>query len=881
MSVGLGKIWTLGLALFLGGTTGSVVCPQSSPSQQPTTSEEVPLQVIVVRTPEEAQSIVDQLKSGATFANLAREKSIDPTAEAGGYMGKLAPGSLRSELRNALQGIGPGQFTAPVHVPSGYAIVKVMEESGAPASRAADPARNFSLAATGTIKYATDVDGLGEVEAAIRHYPKPANWSADPHTVCDIRKKSIEDMITTTKAFLAPGNTELIAHHPAIDVMQAHFALGELYAYQGDMEPALEQYKAAYQLALSNVHEAIPQMEESLGIAYLHKSEMENEAYSAPGKKCLFPAGPEEAYRLTEDSNTAIELFLKFLDKKPADIEARWLLNLAYMTIGKYPAGVPEKYLISPSLFQSQENIGRFLDVAAPSGLKLFSMAGGVIVDDFENNGLLDVVTSSFGSCGTMHYFHNNGDGTFTENTTKSGLGDQVSGLNILQADYNNDGCMDILVLRGAWEWPQRKSLLKNNCDGTFTDVTKAAGLTELTSTQAAVWVDINNDGWVDLFVGNETGSAELFLNKGDGTFQDISLDSGVAGDGSAFSKGVAAADYDGDGYIDLYVSNLNGDNILFHNNHNNTFTDVTRKAGVPGGGRGFATWFFDYDNDGLPDLFTTSYFTSVEETVRTYLGAPHNTTTLKLYKNLGNGTFRDVTIETGLDKVYMPMGANFGDVDNDGYLDLYLGTGNPSFASLVPNVLLRNHGGKYFVDITTSSGTGELHKGHGIAFADLGNNGNEDLIAEIGGAVLSDSHTLRLFHNPGHDNDWITVKLVGVKSNRAAIGARIKVTVENEGQSVRSIWRTVGSGGSFGSSPLQQHIGLGKSAKITSLEVFWPASGTHQVFTSVDKDQFVEVKEFAENYTKLERKPFQLKSQTASASTAASNSAASKGERQ
>jgi hypothetical protein len=275
--------------------------------------------------------------------------------------------------------------------------------------------------------------------------------------------------------------------------------------------------------------------------------------------------------------------------------------------------------------------------------------------------------------------------------------------------------------------------------------------------------------------------------------------------------------------------------------------------------------------------LFTTSYFTSVEETVRTYLGAPHNATTLKLYKNLGNGTFRDVTIETGLDKVYMPMGANFGDVDNDGYLDLYLGTGNPSFASLVPNVLLRNHDGQYFVDITTSSGTGELHKGHGIAFADLGNNGNEDLIAEVGGAVLSDSHTLRLFQNPGHDNDWITVKLVGVKSNRAAIGARIKITVENEGQSARSIWRTVGSGGSFGSSPLQQHIGLGKSAKITSLEVFWPASGTHQVFTSVDKDQFVEVREFAENYTKLDRKPFQLKAQTSSASTKVSNSASRK----
>ena len=156
----------------------------------------------------------------------------------------------------------------------------------------------------------------------------------------------------------------------------------------------------------------------------------------------------------------------------------------------------------------------------------------------------------------------------------------------------------------------------------------------------------------------------------------------------------MAAADYDNDGYPDLFVSNLTGPNFLYHNNHNNTFPEVGETAGVAGPTRGFPTWFFDYDNDGRPDLLVTSYFFSVDETARTYLALPHNAPTLKLYRNLGNGTFRAVTAEVGLDKVFMTMGANFGDIDNDGFLDICRGTGSATYGSLVPNVLLRNNGG-------------------------------------------------------------------------------------------------------------------------------------------------------------------------------------------
>jgi hypothetical protein len=456
-----------------------------------------------------------------------------------------------------------------------------------------------------------------------------------------------------------------------------------------------------------------------------------------------------------------------------------------------------------------------------------------------------------------MHYFGSNGNGTWSERTAAAGLRDQVGGLNIVQADYDNDRCTDILVMRGGWEVAQRKSLLRNNCDGTFTDVTVESGLARpVTATQAAAWADVNNDGWLDLFIGNENAPAQLFLNNGAGKFEDIGRQAGI--DRTSFAKGVAAGDYDNDGFVDFYVSNYDGSNFLYRNNHDGTFAERAIAAGVPGAGRGFATWFFDYDNDGWLDLFVTSYFMSVDDTARTYLDLPHNAPTMKLYRNRGNGSFEDVTQRVGLDKVFMPMGANFGDIDNDGFLDMYLGMGTPSYASLAPHVLLRNSSGRRFVDVTQSSGTGEVHKGHGVAFADLDNDGDEDIIAEVGGATPGDSHAMRVFENPGHGNDWISLKLAGVKSNRAALGARITVSVDNGGVR-RTIHRQVTSGGSFGASPLEQHIGLGRDARNIDVEIWWPASNTRQHFTGVGKNQALRIEEFATTFTRIERAPIKL----------------------
>jgi tetratricopeptide (TPR) repeat protein len=854
-------IWCLALAVL-----GLPSATRSAPQQN--SSPQLSLQVIVVDSPDKARQVLERLQKGEDFATIARRESIDPSASEGGYLGLIDLSTMRPELREALKGVHPGHLTRVIPVPSGYVILKVLSESQpaaqGPSAQGMGPgqSRDSPLAGRGAIRYPADVAGQVIADMLFQKFPKPENWSQDLAAICNARKQSLAQGIARLEELFAPENQARVAAMTAFDVIQSHYALAQLQAYQGNMDKAIEQWEAAYKIAVSDLPAGVSQLTNVLGVAYFHKSEMENDVYLHPGTRCLFPPRTPQSYRITADSEKAIEYFLKYLAQRPERpdaLQAKWLLNLAYMTLGKYPAGVPSEYLIPPSAFESKQDIGQFRDVAPAAGLDFVSMANGVAVDDFQNRGFLDVVTSSYDVCAPMHYFRNNGNGTFTDRAAEAGLAQQLGGLNLIQADYNNDGCTDILVLRGAWEFPVRKSLLRNNCDGTFTDVTKEAGLAEpATRTQTAVWADIDNDGFPDLFVGNENGPSQLFHNKGDGTFEDISHAAGV--DKIAFTKGVAAADYDNDGYVDFYVSNLYGGNFLYHNNHDRTFTEVSERAGVhQSQSQSFATWFFDYDNDGWPDIFVTSYFFSVDESLRSYLGLPHNVETFKLYKNMKDGTFKDVTAEVGLDKINVPMGANFGDVDNDGFLDIFLATGGPEYGALIPKMLLRNDEGKSFVDITASSGTGDLHKGHAVAFADLANRGSEDILVSIGGATQADAHAFRVFENPGNKNDWLTIKLVGVKTNRSAIGARIKVTVQNERRPARSIYRTVGSGGSFGASPLQQHIGLGRSAKIVDLEVWWPASGTRQNFSNVGANQFIEVKEFAKNYTKLDRKAFRL----------------------
>ncbi len=814
--------------------------------------------LIVVPTAKAAQELLAQLHSGMDFAVLAKEKSIDTTAKDGGYVGfgvQLAP-----SLLSAAKELKAGEFTQVIQVPAGYAVLTVFAHS--PRMEDLDGERIKALALKGAVRDTIDISGMAQADAAFQIYAKPEGWQKNLSEVCSIRRDSYASAVNRIEQVLPQADADPASQAEPRKLVQGHATLAQLYTYMGEMEKAAAEWQKASKIAEAGVPEALPYLEEALGVSYLHSAEMENGAYRSPGEFGLFPPPAGTHFDKQANARRAIQYFTKYLQQQPENVEVRWLLNVAYTTVGGYPAEVPAAFLVPKEALtgsQSAENpIGLFRDVAVAAGLNTFSGAGGVVVDDFDNDGLLDVVTSSMDMCEPLRFFHNNGDGTFTDRAVQAGLADQLGGLNVIKADYNNDGCMDLLVLRGGWEMAHKKSLLRNNCDGTFTDVTDASGLgNSLTATQTAVFADIDNDGNLDLIIGNENSPSQLFRNRGDGTFEDISHAAGI--DKVAFTKGVTVADYDNDGYMDIYMSNVTGANFLYHNNHDGTFTEVGRLAGVQAPYYSFATWFFDYDNDGWPDLFVNCYFSSMDDVLRSNLGQPYLTETVKLYRNLHNGTFEDVTAQTGLDKVWMPMGANFGDADNDGFLDMYLGMGQPSLASMMPHVLLRNEEGKRFSNVTAEAGVGELHKGHGVVFADLARSGHEDILAGLGGAVPSDKHAMRVFENPGNDNDWINVRLKGVKSNRAGIGARISVTVQNDGRPERAIYRTVGDTSSFGGNPVEQHIGLGHGARIVAVDVWWPATNTRQHFTGVEKNEYVGIEEFSQQVTKLDRRPYRL----------------------
>jgi hypothetical protein len=810
----------------------------------------ITFRLIVVSSAERAQTLLDEIAAGADFETVARAQSSDPSASQGGLIGPVALSELRPEIREALRDLTPGVTRGVLRLPTGFGLVQLGPNRAATSMRGGEI---LAVSAVGSVRPTLSVDGFSEANAALNSIDKPEDWNQSPRQICDFRMQSVGNVKAALSRRLGPELVKTRAEYSSNDVMEAHMALGQLHAYDGDMAQAIAQFEAARRIAEIDLPDALPDMIQSLGVAHLHKAEMDNGLYRAPGDRCLLSVSGGAPLQKSEDFDKAVGYFTKLLGMRGDDIEVKWLLNIGYMSTGGYPALVSPRYIIPPADFASPEEIGRFVDVSAKAGVDSFSSAGGVIVDDFDNDGQLDILTSNFDSCGQMKLFQRGPNGTFVDQATHAGLSQQLGGLNLLQTDYNNDGCKDVLVLRGGWELAQRKSLLRNNCDGTFTDVTFASGLAKpATSTQTAAWTDIDNDGLVDLFVGNEDAPAQLFRNRGDGTFEDIAQSAGLAH--TAFTKAVHAGDIDNDGYPDLYVSNLRGANFLYRNNRDRTFTEMAAAAGVIGADRGFPAWFFDYDNDGWDDLFVSSYFLSIEENARTYMRLPFNAKTQKLYRNLGNGRFEDATQRTSMAKVLMPMGSNFGDIDNDGFLDIYLGTGSPSYGALTPSVLLRNKDGKAFVDVTASSGTGEMHKGHGVAFADLDNDGDEEIVFKVGGATPGDAHVFRLFENPGHGNDWLAVNLVGTKTNRAGIGARIKVTVDNGGTR-RSIYRTVNSGGSFGASPLQQHIGLGRAARITELEVFWPVSNTRQRFADVAKNQVVEIRELSDTMTPLPRK--------------------------
>jgi len=526
----------------------------------------------------------------------------------------------------------------------------------------------------------------------------------------------------------------------------------------------------------------------------------------------------------------------------------------------------------------------RFEDIAQKAGVHFVvencptpekyqpeTMPAGIALFDYNGDGLLDIYLvngaemPSLVKTGPKYWnrlFRNNGDGTFTDVTEKAGVAGVGYGMGAAVGDYDNDGRPDLFLAN-----VNGNQLFHNNGDGTFTDVTDRAGLSggiyngRKMWSIAAGWFDYNNDGLLDLFVANYCQwnpryepvcmgldgpgychpdsfaplPNSLYRNNGDGTFTDVSKETGIS---SVLGKGmgVVFADYDGDGFLDVFVANDNSPNLLFHNIGGKRFEEVGFQAGVAYNDEGIALAgmgadFRDLNNDGLPDI----WHTAIENE------------TFPLFLNKGKGLFRNAGQESGLANLTRPMSGwsnGIVDLDNDGWKDLVVTRSNVldnigeisrHFRYAEPNSVFRNLGNGQFEDVSAYAGADFVRPGphRGLAYGDLDNDGRMDLVVTALGAPVS------VFRNvTENDNHWILFKLVGTKSNGMGIGARIRVTTD-DGRMLYNEATT--STGYAASSDPRVHFGLGRSRLIKEIEIFWP-SGTRQLMHDVSADRILEV---------------------------------------
>jgi enediyne biosynthesis protein E4 len=522
----------------------------------------------------------------------------------------------------------------------------------------------------------------------------------------------------------------------------------------------------------------------------------------------------------------------------------------------------------------------QFSNVAAAAGIHFTHFKGnngisinleefgpGVCVADYDGDGWQDIyfvnARDLYGRGIKVQnaLYHDNGDGTFTDVTDKAGVPGTGFGLGCVWGDYDNDGHPDLFVTQYG-----RNVLYHNNGDGTFTDVTDKAGVAGMEFGayfhSGATFFDYDRDGKLDLYVGSyvalppgaqrycklggltsscppsayEGSPSILYHNNGDGTFTNVTKQAGMyQPHGKDLAVGVA--DYDNDGWPDLFVANDGIDAYLYHNEHNGKFKEEGSVTGMAFTGQGLTMAAMcislgDYDNDGWLDLYISDFQGSSDH----------------LWKNDGKGEFDEVSERVGLTmptRSVLSFGGGFFDYDNDGWLDIFIANGHvyPEIEQLFPDVhykqinsLFHNDGHGKFTDVTKTSGDAfdTPHVGRGVAFADFDNDGFVDVV------VANNNDPPLLLHNSGgNGNHFVSFKLVGTKSNRDAMGARLKLTAGGLTQI-----REIEGGGSYMSqSDLRAHFGLASAVKIDKLEISWP-SGAKQTFTDFPADQFYRIQE-------------------------------------
>jgi hypothetical protein len=533
-----------------------------------------------------------------------------------------------------------------------------------------------------------------------------------------------------------------------------------------------------------------------------------------------------------------------------------------------------------------------FVDIGRQAGLNAKTIFGGMAKNkyllettgcgvafyDYDNDGWLDIFLVNGwriegfpkGDEPVCHLFKNNRDGTFSDVTLKAGLARSGWGQGVCVGDYDNDGYEDLFI-----SYYGQNALYHNNGNGTFTDVTTKAGLTQKTTrwNSGCAFVDYDRDGHLDLFVANyidldlktapvpesgpclykgvmvacgppglNGGKDILYHNNGDGTFTDASESSGITQTASTYGLGVLTADFDDDGWPDIYVANDSTASALFHNLKNGKFEDVAIAAGAalspdgkPQAGMGVAAG--DYDHDGNLDIIKTNF-----------AGDTHS-----LYRNLGNNSFDDKTFESGLgvNTKYLGWGCGFLDMDNDGWLDILVCNGHvyPEVVQLRTEaayaqrkLLYRNLRNGRFEDVSMQAGPGisTPAPARGCAFGDFDNDGDIDVVVNC---VNDYPQLLRCDSNTG--NHWIKIRTIGTKSNRSGIGARIKCVAKFPGvdQPVQQVDEVRSGGSYFSQNDLRVHFGLGKATKVDLLQIRWPSGHTDEL-KNIDVDRVIHVKE-------------------------------------
>jgi len=491
----------------------------------------------------------------------------------------------------------------------------------------------------------------------------------------------------------------------------------------------------------------------------------------------------------------------------------------------------------------------------------LEATGSGAVWFDYNNDGLLDLYVLSGryiegvtdhsradGKDATNHLYRNNGDGTFTDVTEQAGVAGKGFAMGVAAGDYDNDGFEDLYVT--GWN---SAVLYHNNGDGTFTDVTEKAGVQNHQFGVGAAWIDYDRDGKLDLFVGNylkydpkakrlyytadafagpldyEGESNRLFHNNGDGTFTDVSEQAGIASPVGR-AMGVTVGDFDNDGWPDIYVANDQMESYLYHNNHDGTFTNVSLEQNVAYGTNGdtpsaMGPIFADYDNDGALDLFVSD--------MRYH----------RLFRNsLQDGFFIDTTADSGIARMagqYVGWGDAIFDFDNDGLKDLFVVNGGLHWLIPMEDTLLRNNGNGTFSDVSAQAGSYFKIKkvGRGACFGDFDNDGYIDaFIVALGGKGML---VRAVPPAPANRYHWLTIKLIGTKSNRDGYGARIEAVAGDFKQVVEN----EPSSGYLSQNDPRPHFGLGTHREVDMLTVKWP-SGVEQTLQHVAADQFLTITE-------------------------------------